>query len=245
VHGFAERNVDTSDQYTRLFQASQDVIARTPEVVSDLVSRDNYLWAAHNCKAAAEAHINLGLLRWRQGIDPRHNFGGAMEAFVNLNEIVQNHRLSKEDFDMSPVYAAMFLMNRDATLTYSNEASYETKRWSCYQCRVVHALHDREPSAGLAKLVGSHLARNDELPERIFDAYAQLLGLRASNMDVDERVRRAKSTWAERKRDELVTDGPPWNGHGPMNDLYVDIYLAAILKKIGWRGHTVHAWLWD
>jgi hypothetical protein len=237
--------VDETDQYTRLFQASQAIIARTPEVVSDLLARDNYLWAAHNCKAAAEAHLDLGLLRWRQGIDPRHNFGGALEAFVNLNGIVQAHGLSKEQFDMSPVYAAMFLMGSPATITYFDEASYETKRWPCYQCRIVHALHDREPGPGLAKMAESHLSRNDELPERIFDAYAQLLGLRPSRMDVEERVLRAKSTWAERKRDVLVTGGPPWDGHGPMNELYVDIYLAAILKKIGWRGHTVHAWLWD
>lgn len=237
--------MDTTDQYTRLMQASQAIIARTPEVVSDLMNRENYVWAAHNCKAAAEAHIDLALLRWRQGQDPRHNFGGAIEAFVNLNGIVQSHGLSKGDFDMSPVYAAMFLMNMGATVAYFDEVSYETKRWPCYQCRIVHVLHDREPSAGLAKLAESHLARNDELPERIFEAYAQLLGLHPSKMDVDERVRRAKSTWAERKRDELVTDGPPWDGHGPMNDVYVDIYLAAILKKIGWKGHTIHAWLWD
>jgi hypothetical protein len=29
-----------------------------------------------------------------------------------------------------------------------------------------------------------------------------------------------------------------------MNDLYVDIYLAAVLKKIGWVGPTVHVWAW-
>jgi len=27
-----------------------------------------------------------------------------------------------------------------------------------------------------------------------------------------------------------------------VNDLYVDIYLAAVLKKIGWVGPTVHVW---
>lgn len=245
MNGFAETNVDTNEHYTRLFEASQAVIARTPEVVKDLLNRDNYLWAAHNCKAAAEAHIDLGLLRWRQGIDPRHNFGGAMEAFVNLHGLVQRYGLSADGFDMSPVYAAMFLMGQRASLTYLDTASYETKRRACYQSRIVHALHDREPGPALAKLVDSHLARNDELPERIFDAYGQLLGLRPSKMDVEERVLRAKSTWAERKREELATGGPAWDGHGPMNDLYVDLYLAAILKKIGWRGHTVHAWLWD
>jgi hypothetical protein len=25
----------------------------------------------------------------------------------------------------------------------------------------------------------------------------------------------------------------------------VDIYLGAVLRKIGWKGRTVHAWQWD
>ena len=89
------------------------------------------------------------------------------------------------------------------------------------------------------------MAEPERLPDRIFDTYFQLLGLRPQTMGLEERVMRAKATWAERKRDELIPAGRALDGHGEMNDLYVDIYLGAVLKKIGWKGHTVHAWRWD
>ena len=237
--------VNAADQYIRNEQASQAIVARTTRVVTELMEASNFTWAAQNCRVAAEAHIDLGLLHWRRGIDPRANFRGAIEPHQHLNAIVSKFRLSPGDFDMPVFYAAMYLLGETVPLTYFNEVSYETQRWPAYECRIVHALFDKDPGPGLAKLVDSHTKRHDALPERIFDTYLQLLGLRPSRLDVDERVRRAKSAWAERKREELVERGPAWNGHGVMNELYVDIYLAAILKKIGWKGQTVHLWLWD
>lgn len=233
------------EQYTRNVEASQAMVARTPAVVKDLLNHSNYVWAAQNCKQAADAHIDLGLLHWRRGIDPRADFDGAFRACSALDELVRKHDLPKSDFDLSPVYAAMFLMGQRAHIEYFSEEAFRASRWLCYQGRIVHALHDQVPDDDVLKLVDKHLAENDELPERIYEAYAQLFGLRPSKMDEEDRVMRAKSTWAERKRHELVPGGPPWDGHGVMNDLYVDIYLAAILKKIGWKGHTVHAWIWD
>ncbi len=237
--------MSAADQYTRNEEAAKAMVARAPKVVTELLQHDNYAWAAHNCRLAAEAYFDLGLLHWRGGGDPRNDFRGAIMHYDNLTGLVRKHRLAAGDFDMSPVYAAMFLMGAKAPLVFFNEVSYETQRWPCYESRIVHALFDKEPGAGMAKLVESHAARNDELPERLLDAYLQLLGMRDSKADLTERVLRAKSAWAERKREELVERGPNWNGHGVMNDLYVDFYLAAILKKIGVKAQTVHTWNWD
>lgn len=237
--------MSAADQYARNEEAALAMVARTPKVVAELLQLSNFEWAAHNCRLAAEAYFDLGLLHWRRGEDPRQDFRGAIMHHDNLTELVRKHRLSPGDFDMSPIYAAMFLMGTKAPLVFFNEASYETLRWPSYEAHIVHALFDKEPGAGMAKLVESHAARNDELPERLLDVYLQLLGLRPSRMGLEERVLRAKTSWAERKREELVERGPAWNGHGVMNDLYVDFYLAAILKKIGVKAQTVHTWNWD
>jgi hypothetical protein len=242
---FARIGVDADDQYTRNVEASQAFVDRTPAVITDLLNHSNYAWAAQNCKQAAEAHIDLGLLHWRRGIDPRHDFEDAFRACSGLDEMVHKYILSRNDFDLSPVYAAMFLMGHKAQIDYVDEAAVTTSRWACYQYRLVHALHDEAPSNKLMKLTETYFKANEELPDRIFEAYFQLLGLLPTKMDREEQVRRAKTTWAERKRGELCAKGRPLDGHGAMNDLYVDIYLAAILKKIGWTGHTVHAWIWD
>lgn len=232
-------------QYMRNVDASQAFVDRTPAVVKDLLNHSNYAWAAQNCKQAADAYVDLGLLHWRRGIDPRADFEGAFRACSGLDELVQKHQLSKSGFDLSLVYAALFLMGRTAQIDYVDAVACNDFRWPCYQYRLVHALHDEAPTERLTKLVDGHLAKNDELPDKIFEAYFQLLGLRPSKLDMEERVRRARSTWVERKRDALSPEGRSLDGHGVMNDLYVDIYLAAVLKKIGWVGHTVHAWIWD
>jgi hypothetical protein len=30
-----------------------------------------------------------------------------------------------------------------------------------------------------------------------------------------------------------------------MNDIYVDVYLAAVVKKIDWQGESIHRWKWS
>lgn len=237
--------MDADAQYTRNVEASQAFVDRTSAVVTDLLNHSNYVWAAQNCKQAADAYIDLGLLHWRRGIDPRSDFEGAFRACSGLDEIVWKHRLSKSVFDLSPVYAALFLMGRPAEITYVDEAACREFRWACYQYRLVHALHNEEPSEELVALTEKHFAGNHELPDRLFEIYFQLLGLMPTKMDRDELVRRAKTTWAERKRETLMPGDRPLDGHGVMNEIYVDIYLAAVLKKIGSVDHTVHAWRWD
>lgn len=233
------------DQYARNVEVSQAMVARTPAVVTELLNHSNFTWAAQNCKMLAEAYVDLGLLHWRQGIDPRGDFRGAFEGYGKLAAIVRKYKLPKTDFDMSPVYAAMFLMGRSAPIEFFDEVAFKADRWACYQCRLVHALLDQTPSDTLVALTDKHLAANAEVPDRIFESYFQLLGLLPTKMERDEQIMRAKTTWVERKRDKTIAEGRFMDGHGVMNDLYVDIYLAAVLKKIGANTHTVHAWIWD
>jgi hypothetical protein len=224
---------------------AEALIARGPGVISELLANSNFEWAAQNCRVTAEAYVDLGLLHWRRGVDPREDFACAARAYQKLVEIVQQHKLLESSFEIPLVYAAMFLVDRRAVIEFGNEAAYKASRWSCYQARLVHALHDASPSEMLLAMTDKFLAEPETLPDRIFESYFQLLGLRPQTMGLEERVMRAKATWAERKRDELIPAGRALDGHGDANDLYVDLYLGAVLKKIGWKGHTVHRWLWD
>lgn len=233
------------EQYECRVAAAEALVARGPAVITELLALSNYEWAAQNCRVTAEAYVDLGLLHWRQGIDPREDFECAARAYLKLTELVRQHKLLRSSFEIPTIYAAMFLVDRRAKIAFGDEAAYKTSRWDCYQARLVHALHDAPPSEALVAMTDKFMAEPEQLPDRIFDTYFQLLGLRPQTMGLDERVRRAKSSWAERRRDEVIPAGRALDGHGDMNDLYVDIYLGAVLKKIGWKGHTVHAWRWD
>ena len=71
----------------------------------------------------------------------------------------------------------------------------------------------------------------------------QLLGLRPNDQPRDDLVKLAETNW-KRRRSNMFFDGWPWFGYGANNDLYVDVYLAAVLHKIGWDGESVHLWRW-
>lgn len=233
------------EQYECRVAEAEAMIARGPDVIKELLAHSNYEWAAQNCKITAEAYVDLGLLHWRRGVDPREDFECAARAYLKLTEIVRQHKLPASGFEAPLIYAAMFLVDRRAPIVFGDENACKTSRWSCYQSRLIHALHDAPPSETLVAMTDRFLAEPETLPDRIFESYFQLLGLRPQTMGLEERVMRAKATWAERKRDELIPAGRALDGHGNANDLYVDLYLGAVLKKIGWHGHTVHLWRWD
>ena len=233
------------EQYESRVAEAEALIARGPDVITDLLAHSNYGWAAQNCRVTAEAYVDLGLLHWRRGIDPREDFECAARAYQKLTEVVRQHKLPKRSFETLLIHAAMFLVDRRAPIEFGDETAWKTSRWSCYQARLVHALFDAPPSDALVAATDKFLAEPETLPDRIFESYFQLLGLRPQTMGLEERVMRAKATWAERKRDELIPAGRALDGHGDANDLYVDLYLGAVLKKIGWKGHTVHRWVWD
>ena len=186
---------------------AEALTARGPGVISELLANSNFEWAAQNCRVTAEAYVDLGLLHWRRGVDPREDFACAARAYQKLVEIVQQHKLLKSSFEIPLVYAAMFLVDRRAVIAFGNEAAHKASRWSCYQARLVHALHDAAPSELLLAMTDKFLTEPETLPDRIFESYFQLLGLRPQTMGLEERVMRAKvmvtpttcmsiSTWA-------------------------------------------------
>ncbi|KAF0173171.1 MAG: hypothetical protein FD160_3503, partial [Caulobacteraceae bacterium] len=58
-------------------------------------------------------------------------------------------------------------------------------------------------------------------------------------------VRKAEDNWLKRKTNRFFEESDSRDGHGDYNELYVDIYLAAVLRKIGWQGESVHRWKWE
>ena len=86
-----ERVVGELEHYERNVKASQGLIARGPVVIRDLLAHSNYAWAAQNCKITADAFVDLGLLYWRKGQDPRREFQGAEGSYLKLLELVRKH----------------------------------------------------------------------------------------------------------------------------------------------------------
>jgi hypothetical protein len=222
-----------------------DVIAGSLKVIPELIGAGNFVWAAKNYAMIADKNTDLGLLHWRRGLDPHPDFERAIEAYESLRALVHEHDLERRNHEFPIVYAMLFLMGHKTTIEFEDEEFHEEQRWPCYQCCLVHALHDQALNERHARLLNQYLAQNDGLADRSVLTYLKLLGMRQTDRSVDELVTVADANWAGRKSDRFFSHGAAFDGHGVMNDIYVDIYLAAVLQKIGWQGESVHRWKWE
>ncbi|QDH72991.1 hypothetical protein [Brevundimonas sp. M20] len=220
-------------------------IAGSHDAIPDLVKAGDFAWVANNHRMIAEKQTELGLLNWRHGLDPRPDFERAIKAYDDLREIAQTHNLARSDYEPSLVYAMLSLMGRRVPIAFHDARAHEAYRIGCYQFCIVSALHDQPLDGRHVGLLDKHFGQNDGLPDRSFLTYFQLLGMRPTDKSPDELVRFAEANWAERRYDRFFAEGPAWNGYGDANELYVDIYLAGVLRKIGWKGEGLHRWRWE
>ncbi len=234
-----------TDQYIRNEEESQQTIEVCRSVIPDLTAKGNFAWAARNLRRWSEAHVDLGLLHWRHGSDPRTHFQMAIGVFQDLRAMVEQHELDPSNCDSSLICAALSLMGHKTKIEFYDEHAGEDFRGYCYKTCVAHALQDQSLSETLEAALNRHLRENDQFFDRAFLTYMQLLGLRPATRAQDKIVAIAEDNWARRKTDKVFADGPPYDGFGVMNGIYVDIYLAAILEKIRWHGDSVHKWKWS
>jgi hypothetical protein len=220
-----------------------DEVAIIEGAIPENLRDGDFPLAVYNFASMAKLHADLGLLHWRRGIDPRADLQNAIESYEKMRDMARHQGFPNTvGGSLALVYAAMFLMQRKAAIEF--EDNHGTARWPLYECCLVHALNDQELDARHATLLDKHLAENNALVDRIYLTNFQLLGLRATDKTTDELVREAEQHWLKRKTTKFFEDSDSRDGFGEMNDLYVDIYLAGVLKKIAWRGEGVHCWKW-
>lgn len=235
-----------TDQYNRNEKNRLDDIGLIEGAIPNNLNREDFPLAVYNYGRVADRYVDLGLLHWRHGLDPRPDFENSIEAYEKMIALARDYGLPKNVAEIPIVYAMLSLMGRRTPIEFEDEDYHEQHRWPCYQCCLVHALHDQPLNERHAKLLDQYLAENDELPDRTFLTYFQLLGMRLSERSPDELVKSAEANWTKRKRDKFFSDaGAAFDGYGVMNDIYVDVYLAAVLQKIGWQGESVHRWKWE
>jgi hypothetical protein len=124
--------------------------------------------------------------------------------------------------DSTPLFADRLL---DATLGRGLHGGFDNETWTV-------ALEQ------LRQLKGSSLAVESYM------TYHRLL-LSAGNSDVRADVKKADSLFDKRKGNTFYGGAEQTEGGGNDNAITVDYRLAAIMKKIGYKGDSVHAWRWD
>lgn len=229
-----------TDQYEINENNRRDYVAILEGAIPLNLEKGDFATAAANYGGLAQTHTDLGLLHWRRGLDPRADFARAITACDSMSRIAKQRELDKNIFAMPSVYAMLALMGHQSVIEFEDEAYHDDHRWPCYECCVVHALHDQPLNEHHSLLLEHYLMENDAPADRAARTYLQLLGIQPSDQLLADLVATAEANWVNRKRDKFFADGPAFFGYGVMNDIYVDIYLAAILSKIGWDGASIH-----
>ena len=83
---------------------------------------------------------------------------------------------------------------------------------------------------------------SSELAVSAYAFYRQVS--QASNQDFTKLEVMADELFRRRKKDSFFAGGVQTSGGGPDNDFTVDYRFAALSKRIGHAGNSIHAWRW-
>jgi len=206
------------------------------------VASSNYHVAAVNVRGEFTCRIAQGLIQWRiDSGSPVEPFKQAVERnAVGMRTLsaLESHDVAKDVYvaeaaiisflvDMpSPTFNKENLVTDcllDAVLADALRGSWDEIAWN----------------KGLSQLRKN---KRSGLACETYLVYERLLNTASANANtlVDE----ASELFQKRSRDGFYTGGPATEGGGPDNKYTVDYRLAAIIKKIGFTGQTIHRWRW-
>lgn len=230
-------------RYAELIEIDTEGCSRKAEAITINLQDGNTEIAHFNQGNISILAVDLGLLHWRHGVNPRPAFHKAEEAFEKAASMTRDYGLrSGLDWRQTVVAAALYLIDHPAEVHFWDE-KFKKARWPCYDTALIYALHDKPLSDLHRSQLEAFLARRDDLIDVTYRTYFDLLRDPADGAR-EVLVRKAEENWLKRKTNRFFEDSDSRDGHGDYNELYVDIYLAAVLKKIGWRGDSIHGWRW-
>ena len=220
-----------------LVQCRENVVRFSAEGNIELVSR--------NHEDRLRALTDLALLQWRQRIDPRETIADLAEYYPEAKRFFAEWDRENPPyfFDTDLMVTLTWLSGFETDVCLNNNARAPFF-YGCsnYLLRKAMGL-EVSPDESSAFLIA--IEASDALPNKILQDIAKILGLIETDQTLDEIVRSAEANWNARATSRFFEDhSGTTSGYGKTNYLYLDFYLAAALHRAGWRGDTIHQWVW-
>ncbi len=236
--------------YEHSIKLSTNAIEHYPELVRGWKESQDFVSAAGGLQSLAGEFVRRGLMSWRHGESPVDDLKSAYDTFRELVQLSsrgqQTHGTGGVDCDM---FARAFsLLNAEIdVLPWRDEeiANDEVPEYLIYSRFVSLRLQSRSEAEQQLERVIGFLESGRRLVDQSYRVYLMLLGDMPATNSVDELVAQAEWNWARRKTDQYFDPLPIHEGFGDFNVAYPDLTLAAILRKVGWEGESVHRWKWD
>jgi hypothetical protein len=220
-----------------------------------MAARAEFCQFYQNLCVSLEKRFDIALLRWRCGDSPVADMKAALSVSGEMVTAIRAWRLDDETINgygdvWSLVRYIAFLLDQPLELPDERLLRIRESRSQyadvALEYHILDALDGREWHEGVAELL-ERLATNKRqaLAVETYRTYFALLEADGDNEQVHFLVRAAEVNYRKRTRDAFYGGGPTYMGGGPDNPYVIDFGLAAILKRIGWTGDTVHKWMWD
>ena len=233
--------------------ASLDMIAAAN---TKMLAQGNHSQIYSNLAEKLDCQFETGLLRWRRGKSPVADMNAALETSGELLEAIDNwsipdSRVSGYGYVWDIVREACFLLGKPVPVPADllNGVRRDQSRHAAdlaLHYHILDALEGQEWKAGLPPLFERLASKKRQmLAVETYQTYFALLETEAEGAETEALVRQAEANYKRRAKDAFYSGGPTYMGGGPDNPYVVDFTLAAILKKIGWQGESIHRWRWD
>lgn len=178
--------------------------------------------------------LELGMLDWRDGHDPRGHFAEIQSSFALALDVRPDIRSTYRHAGFMPILFDLmdWKWPYDVAPPESDDLKFDIiwmERW------ISAGLADPTCWPSKAKTPPAKI----QLINTTLDDYWALL---TDQVDPDEGIQRCISNYERRATHPTFKAIGSYLGGGPYNELYVDFMLAAIMKKRGLRFDSVHDW---
>ena len=243
------------EQFEKMIANRDTALANNARTNAEVIARGDYPLAYRNMCRALEKRFDIGLLRWRRGETPVADLEAVLAKSQEMRAAITDWHLDDETLNgkgyaWNLVRITSYLLNQPVALPEERLVGIreDLSQYAdvALDYRILDVLEGRERADDLSALFERLASKKRQmLAVDTYRTYFDLLDAGSDPERTEALVRMAEANYKKRGRDAFYGGGPTYMGGGPDNPYVVDFMLAAILKKIGWAGNTIHQWKWS
>lgn len=220
-----------------------------------MIAQNNFVQVYSNLTDRLSYEFAIGLFRWRRAESPIADFETVLATGQELLAAINQWSIPEASvvgygyvWDLAR-YASFLLgdpiaLSPELLALIRREQSQHADM--ALERHVLDAIEGREWRTGARELIDQLASKKRQgLAVESYRTYFALLDVGSNAADTKTLIERAERNYARRAKDAFYSGGPIYVGGGPDNPYVVDFTLAAIMKKIGWKGESIHRWRWD
>lgn len=195
-----------------------------------------------NARQLFKSLLMQGLIKWRTDSDPRGVFERALDSLI-INRGLIKEIDSKPEFEQElPLEKGGMiagLVGRNFSMDFNGPVENFERN---LDFRISKMVLSADPAEMAVSLDFSALVKKaGVVAARTYFLYMEIL---KGQKNASELVAEADELFMKRSNDKFYCGGDQTEGGGKDNLIVVDYRLAAILKRVGYSGTSMHQWRW-